>query len=75
MTAYAFTPSDAAALAKEKDTPVEFNPITDFTSGFAEENLPTIAFNYMVNNQDFPEEEGYNPKEDPQLNAYQDFYG
>jgi len=74
MTAYAFTPSDAAALAKEKDTPLEFNPITDFTSGFAEENLPTIAFNYMVNNQDFPEEEGYNPKEDPQLNAYQDFY-
>ena len=74
MTAYAFTPSDAAALAKEKDKPIEFNPITDFTSGFAEENLPTIAFNYMVNNQDFPEQEGYNPKEDPQLNNYQDYY-
>ena len=74
MTAFPFTPKEAEQQAVERETPVKFNLVSDFTSGFAEENLSTIAINYMVNHQDFPEQEGYNPKDDPQVKPYEDYY-
>ena len=74
MTAFPFTPKEAEQQAVERETPVKFNLVSDFTSGFAEENFSTIAINYMVNHQDFPEQEGYNPKDDPQVKPYEDYY-
>ena len=53
MTAYPFTPADAESLKQERNNPVQFNPVKDFSQGFADENLPSIAFEHMVNHQDF----------------------
>ena len=74
MTAYPFTPADAENLKQERNNPVQFNPVKDFSQGFADENLPSIAFEHMVNHQDFIPDETYNPKEDPRLKNYEDLY-
>jgi len=74
MTAYPFTPSDAKSLAEQRENPVQFDVIKDFADGFSTENLPTMAVDYLLNKQDFPADETYNPKEDPQLRNYTDFY-
>ena len=64
MTAYPFTPSDAEERIKESIKPVEFK-FSDFGTGFMDENLPAIAIDYLMNHQDFPADENYNPKQDP----------
>ena len=33
-----------------------------------------MAIEYLTNNQDFPADENYNPKEDPQIQPYNNFY-
>ena len=63
------TPSD---LEVEKKEPVQFS-LTDAWDGFKEENLTAMAVQKMLDNSDFPEEENYNPSQDPQLKNYQDF--
>ena len=73
MIAYPITPQDITKQREEALKPVEYK-ISDFLSGFKEENLPYIAYDYMVNNQDFKPQDGYNPKEDPQAQSYMDFY-
>jgi hypothetical protein len=73
MIQYPITPDQERKIAEEKQKPIEFN-ISDFGTGFMDENLPAIAVEYMMNNQDFPPDENYNPKEDPQIAPYQDFY-
>ena len=73
MTAYPFTPSDAEERIKESIKPVEFK-FSDFGTGFMDENLPAIAIDYLMNHQDFPADENYNPKQDPQLRPYEDYY-
>ena len=66
MTAYPFTPSDAEERIKESIKPVEFK-FSDFGTGFMDENLPAIAIDYLMNHQDFPADENYNPKQDHNL--------
>ena len=63
------TPSD---LEVEKKEPVQFS-LTDAWDGFKDENLTAMAVQKMLDNSDFPEEENYNPSQDPQLKNYQDF--
>ena len=74
MTAFPFRPSDAKSLAEQRENPIQFNVIKDFADGFASENLPTMAIDYLLNKQDFPEDKTYNPKNDPQLKNYGNFY-
>ena len=74
MTAFPFRPSDAKSLAEQRENPIQFDVIKDFADGFASENLPTMAIDYLLNKQDFPEDKTYNPKNDPQLKNYGDFY-
>ena len=69
MTAYPFTPSDAEERIKESIKPVEFK-FSDFGTGFMDENLPAIAIDYLMNHQDFPADENYNPKQDPQYRPH-----
>ena len=52
--------------------PVKFS-LTDAWDGFKQENLTAIAVQKMLDNSDFPEEENYNPSQDPQLKGYDDF--
>ena len=66
MTAYPFTPSDAEEQNKEESITM-LMLLKILADGFATENLPTMAIDYLMNKQDFPEDETYNPKEDPQL--------
>ena len=73
MIAYPITPQDITKQREEALKPVEYK-VSDFLSGFKEENLPYIAYDYMVNNQDFKPQDGYNPKEDEQAQSYMDFY-
>ena len=73
MISYPFTPEDAQKTFEKENKPVEYN-ISDFGTGFADENLPYMAIEYLTNNQDFPADENYNPKEDPQIQPYNDFY-
>ena len=73
MIQYPITPQEEQKIFEEKQKPVEYN-FSDFGTGFADENLPAIAINYMLENQDFPPDENYNPKEDPQIKPYEDFY-
>ena len=63
------TPTDLQAKEKE---PVKFS-LTDAWDGFKEENLTAMAVQKMLDNSDFPEEENYNPSQDPQLKGYDDF--
>ena len=74
MTAFPFKPSDAESLKQERNTPIEYSPYVDFQQGFASENLTSMAVDYYVNHQDFVPDENYNPKNDPQLRNYEDFY-
>tara|TARA_R100001530_G_scaffold134241_2_gene108746 strand:- start:508 stop:4080 length:3573 start_codon:yes stop_codon:yes gene_type:complete len=53
--------------------PVKFDWWKDFKGGFETENLPAIAYQYMLDNSDFTPEENYNPSNDPQLKGYEDF--
>ena len=62
---------DQALANRQK---VEYNHLSDFASGFGEENITNHVINWWFNNQDFPPDENYNPKEDPQLKGYEDFY-
>jgi len=73
MISYPFTPEDAQKTFEKETKPVEYN-ISDFGTGFADENLPYMAIEYLTNNQDFPADENYNPKEDPQIQPYNNFY-
>lgn len=63
------TPTDLQVKEKE---PVKFS-LTDAWDGFKQENLTAMAVQKMLDNSDFPEEENYNPSQDPQLKGYQDF--
>ena len=63
------TPTDLQAKEKE---PVKFS-LTDAWDGFKQENLTAMAVQKMLDNSDFPEEENYNPSQDPQLKGYDDF--
>jgi hypothetical protein len=74
MTAFPFRPSDAESLKEQRNTPIEYSPYADFQQGFASENLTSMTVDYLVNHQDFVPDENYNPKNDPQLRNYQDFY-
>ena len=60
MISYPFTPEDAQKTFEKETKPVEYN-ISDFGTGFADENLPYMAIEYLTNNQDFPADENYNP--------------
>ncbi len=73
MISYPFTPEDAQKTFEKETTPVEYN-VSDFGTGFKDENLPYMAIEYLTNNQDFPADENYNPKQDPQIQPYNDFY-
>jgi hypothetical protein len=73
MVAFPYTPDQAEQVYQQETKPVEYR-ISDFNTGFKEENLPTMAVNYLLNHQDFPADENYNPKQDPQLQNYEDFY-
>lgn len=44
----------------------------DFVGGFKEENIFTNVFSFFKDNQDFPEEDGYNPLQDQQLQGLDD---
>ena len=63
------TPSD---LIKKEQKPIQYN-FTDAWDGFKQENLTAMAVQKMMDNSDFPEEENYNPSNDPQLKGYKDF--
>ena len=63
------TPSD---LEVEQKEPIQFS-LTDAWDGFKDENLTAMAVQKMLDNSDFPEEENYNPSQDPQLKGYDDF--
>jgi hypothetical protein len=65
-------PITSSDLEVEKKEPVQFS-LTDAWDGFKDENLTAMAVQKMLNNSDFPEEENYNPSQDPQLKGYQDF--
>ena len=73
MIQYPITPDQERKIAEKEQKPVQFN-ISDFGTGFMDENLPAIGIEYLMNNQDFPADENYNPKEDPQIQPYEDFY-
>ena len=73
MTAYPYTPKQAEQRIEEETKDINFR-VSDFATGFREENLPAIAIDYLLNKQDFPEDENYNPATDPQLLPYKDFY-
>ena len=73
MTAYPYTPDDAKKVLEQESQDVEYKA-SDFFTGFKEENLGAIAIDYFVNKQDFPADENYNPKLDPQIEPYSDFY-
>lgn len=73
MIQYPITPDQERKIAEKEQKPVQFN-ISDFGTGFMDENLPAIGIEYLMNNQDFPADENYNPKEDPQIQPYADFY-
>jgi hypothetical protein len=63
------TPSD---LIQKEQKPIQYN-FTDAWDGFKQENLTAMAVQKMMDNSDFPEEENYNPSNDPQLKGYKDF--
>jgi hypothetical protein len=63
------TPSD---LIQKEEKPIQYN-FTDAWDGFKQENLTAMAVQKMMDNSDFPEEENYNPSNDPQLKGYKDF--
>ena len=73
MIQYPITPQEELKIAQEQQKPIKFS-ISDFGVGFGDENLPAIGIDYLMNNQDFPADENYNPKEDPQIQPYVDFY-
>ena len=73
MIQYPITPQEELKIAQEQQKPIKFS-ISDFGVGFGDENLPAIGIDYLMNNQDFPADENYNPKEDPQIQPYEDFY-
>ena len=63
------TPSD---LIQKEEKPIQYN-FTDAWDGFKQENLTAMTIQKMMDNSDFPEEENYNPSNDPQLKGYKDF--
>jgi hypothetical protein len=63
------TPSD---LIQKEQKPIQYN-FTDAWDGFKQENLTAMTVQKMMDNSDFPEEENYNPSNDPQLKGYKDF--
>ena len=71
MIQYPITPDQEQQIFEQEQKPVKFN-LSDFGTGF-DENLPAIAIQYLTDNQDFPPDENYNPKEDPQIEPYKDF--
>ena len=66
------TVEDRERQKKQNIEPNTWSP-TDWWTGFKEENLPVMAFEAMMDNSDFPPEEGYNSSEDPQLKNYKDY--
>ena len=73
MIQYPITPNEEQKIFEKANKTVEYN-LTDFGTGFADENLLAIGANYLMENQDFPPDENYNPKEDQQLIPYADSY-
>ena len=73
MIQYPITPDQEQQIFEQEQKPVKFS-LSDFGTGFLDENLPAIAIQYLTDNQDFPPDENYNPKEDPQIEPYKDFY-
>jgi len=61
------------AEMQQKDIVVDNSgTFKDFVGGFKEENLFANAFEFFQDNQDFPQEDGYNPLNDPQLQGLDD---
>ena len=61
------------AEMQQKDVVVDNSgTFKDFVGGFKEENLFTNIFRFFNDNKDFPEEDGYNPLEDPNLQGLDD---
>jgi len=50
MTAYPYTPKQAEQRIEEETKDINFR-ISDFATGFREENLPAIAIDYLINKQ------------------------
>ena len=75
MAYYFPTPKTVEDRERQKKANIEPNTWspTDWWTGFKEENLPVMAFEAMMDNSDFPPEEGYNSSEDPQLENYKDY--
>jgi hypothetical protein len=73
MIQYPITPNEEQQIFEKANKPVEYN-FTDFGTGFKEENLLAIGINYLMENQDFPPDENYNPIEDQQLIPYANNY-
>ena len=75
MAYYFPTPKTVEDRERQKKSNLEPNtwsPV-DWWTGFKEENLPVMAFEAMMDDSDFPPEEGYNALEDPQLKNYKDY--
>tara|TARA_R100001530_G_scaffold28480_1_gene22526 strand:- start:1494 stop:5294 length:3801 start_codon:yes stop_codon:yes gene_type:complete len=75
MSYYFPTPKTVEDIERQKKANIEPNtwsPV-DLWTGFKEENLPVMAFEAMMDDSDFPPEEGYNSLEDPQLENYKDY--
>ena len=61
------------AEMQQKDVVVDNSgTFKDFVGGFKEENLFTNIFRFFNDNKDFPEEDGYNPLEDRNLQGLDD---
>ena len=73
MIQYPITPNEEQQIFEKANKTVEYN-FSDFGTGFADENLLAIGANYLMENQDFPPDENYNPKEDQQIIPYADSY-
>ena len=57
---------------KKKEEPLKYS-LTDAWDGFKDENLLAITAEKILDNSDFPEENNYNPSNDPQLRGYKDY--
>ena len=65
-------PITSLDISEKKEEPLKYS-LTDAWDGFKDENLLAITAEKILDNSDFPEENNYNPSNDPQLRGYKDY--
>ena len=65
--------ADIERRKKQNKEPIVYNQISDYWTGFKEENLTHMTTKRLNDNSSFPIDENYIPSNDPQLTGYKDF--